>query len=380
MAIQREARRFWESISPSILLITLICCSNGSAHEVPHNERTEATEASAQVDGIRDLVRMFRQTGDDRLLDRAWSLAEPQLETTKPAALIDAAVVAQARHDFDTALQLIDRTLDVRANYDQAWLLRASIQLVRGNVDEAAHACRELRHSPLLITATCAARVSIARGDNTRALRTVTAVLSVIDSAIDNASDEAIGTPRPAPGPYAWALSVAGDAAAPIDAERAIDFYTRSLAIVESTQVRSALIDVLLAANRIEAAARVLPENASHALALNVRRMIVERRLGQTSARRSHGSVGHNHDANHIGDSSESQSHDDILVADHQFRHWIANGDWVHAREMARFYLDVLDRPQLARRLAQTNLSLQREREDLLLAKRTGVLMTCAAC
>jgi hypothetical protein len=50
---------------------------------------------------------------------------------------------------------------------------------------------------------------------------------------------------------------------------------------------------------------------------------------------------------------------------------WIARDDWLHAREMARFYFDVVDRPELARHLASINVSLQREPEDLRLEERT---------
>ena len=50
---------------------------------------------------------------------------------------------------------------------------------------------------------------------------------------------------------------------------------------------------------------------------------------------------------------------------------WIAAEDWLHAREMARFYLDVVERPALARQLAEVNIKLQREPEDIRLFERT---------
>jgi len=54
-----------------------------------------------------------------------------------------------------------------------------------------------------------------------------------------------------------------------------------------------------------------------------------------------------------------------------EFAAWIAAEDWLHAREMTRFFLDVEQRPALARRLAVQNLSVQREPEDLRLEERT---------
>ena len=118
-------------------------------------------------------------------------------------------------------------------------------------------------------------------------------------------------------------------------------------AITESTQVRAALVDVLLTSEKLKQAADVL-NAGSGALPLDVRRLIVARRTGRENAVRA-----------------------EIAAADREFRHWIADEDWLHAREMARFYLDVLERPALARRLAALNASLQHEPEDLLLSRRT---------
>ena len=44
---------------------------------------------------------------------------------------------------------------------------------------------------------------------------------------------------------------------------------------------------------------------------------------------------------------------------------------------MTRFYIDVLDRPDIAKRLARINLGLQREPEDLLLARRVDECLSC---
>ena len=57
----------------------------------------------------------------------------------------------------------------------------------------------------------------------------------------------------------------------------------------------------------------------------------------------------------------------------HRFEHWISHEDWTHAREKTRFYLDVVERPALARRLAEINLTIQQEPEDRMLALRTGL-------
>ena len=172
---------------------------------------------------------------------------------------------------------------------------------------------------------------------NEKALKQLTAVLPHIDKDTADA------------GRLAWSFSVAGDAAAELDAKLAVSLYERSLELAESSQVRSALVDVLLNLDRLDEAKAVL-DAGSTALPLAVRRLIVARREGR-----------------------EGEFAADIGRADRRFRHWITHGDWLHAREMARFYLDVLPRPQLARRLAAKNLELQREPEDLRLARRSAI-------
>ncbi len=329
------------TLTPLTVLAFLFDGSIASAHNVhsaPH-EVPAAIHVESQLD-VRHLIRLFRESGDDGHLDTAWALLEPQLhgQTPAPGVLVDAAMLAQSRHNFSLALELLDRALEQRPHMPQAWLLRATIELVRGNVHEALDACRQLRGSTALVAITCHARVAIARGDDERALKQMTAVLAHIDEAGTDADR------------LAWSLSVAGDAAAGHNPKLAVSLYERSLELSESAQVRSALVDVLLQLDRLDDAGAAL-DRGSAALPLAVRRLIVSVRQGR-----------------------EDEVAADIGIADQRFRRWIAHEDWLHAREMARFYLDVLPRPALARRLAAKNLELQREPEDLRLARRSASL------
>ena len=120
------------------------------------------------------------------------------------------------------------------------------------------------------------------------------------------------------------------------------------MTLVENTQVRSALVDVLLANNRLADAEAAL-ENGSGALPLDVRRLILAKRQGR------------------IADVTAR-----VEAFDHRFREWIAAEDWLHAREMARFYLDVVDRPKVGRRLAVINFAFQKEPEDQRLLLRSA--------
>ncbi len=327
------------SIRVLLVLVASLGWSSTLAHDFHDGKSPRGAEASTAVQpsvGIRALIREFRRTGNDRNLDAAWNRLQPMLpdSTQDASVLVDAAIVAQSRHDFDTALELLDRALDIQPGFAQGWLVRASVELVRGNPDRAKAACARLRNVPAFIAVTCHARVGIARGEQASELKKLAAVLAAVDTT--SADPEAL----------AWSLSVAGDAAAASKPERAIAYYERSLENAESTQVRAALVDVLLATGRA-ASARSALESGHDALPLALRRLIVAVRLGEA-------------------DSVAGK----VALMDCEFRHWIAHRDWAHAREMARFYIDVLDRPELAQRLVCVNLGLQREPEDLALARR----------
>lgn len=304
-----------------------------------HHEHDKVQQASDRSTAVRELLTRFREEGDDAYLEAAWDRIEPALEESAadPDILTEAAEVAQAQHRFDESVELLERSLRLRPNDDQAWLLKSAVHLVQGDTEAAHRACRALRRVPLLVAAACRARVAVARGD----AGTEGSVLNVLLDARDHDATQ--------PELVAWAYAVAGDAAE--DARAAIERYEQSLRLVERTQVRAALADTFIRQELLGDAQRVLDAGSS-ALPLDVRRMIVAKRLGR-----------------------DAPLSDDIDAADRLFRRWIDAEDWMHAREMARFYLDVREQPELARRLAAINLTLQREPEDLRLEQRTRTLV-----
>lgn len=321
-----------------------------AAHEV-HEDHPELVIEQEDTLNVQQLVRSFRETGNDAYLDEAWSFIEPKLsaDTADADLLTNAATVAQARHDFDRALALTQQVLQREPMNDNAWLLLASIHLVQGDSEPARNACQKIQHAALLVTLTCQARVALAEGNANRALAALSVPLDMLQ--------EAVQPDFPDTNLLAWSLAVAGDLAiACSQPDKAIAYYQRSLELIESTQVRSALVDVLLETRQPGLAESVVKNGAS-ALPLVIRGLIAEKRLGRETAIRHR-----------------------IAQVDHEFRHWIAHGDWLHAREMARFYTDVLPRPTLARRLAEINLHNQKEPEDFQLAYRTGYKESCPGC
>ncbi len=290
---------------------------------------------------IRSLILAFRRTGDDRNLDAAWATLTPALEESiiKSETLVVAAFVAQSRHQFEYAASLLDRALEINNRNDEAWLLKASIHMVMGDSAQAISACKNLRGVSALILITCQARVAVLSGDAHSALGGLQRVLTLA------------GSKDSPPEFLAWSLSVAGDLAAVAgNNDQARRYFERSLAMSERTQVRAAFVDVLLEQAEFETALAAIP-STSTALPLVIRRLIALKQL---------------HRIDELADIS-------ARVAS-EFEMWIADEDWLHAREMTRFYLDVIDRPLLARRLADVNFELQREPEDVRLVMRTRTL------
>ena len=342
MIVKHSLNRAFQSVPVALILLMMITPVSAHKIEEIHQPTVDAIiQDLSETRNIEDHVRSFRVSGDDQHLEQAWRLLEPMLEveSVEINTLIDAATVAQARHEFEPALVLINRALAQSPHLDRAWLLKASIHLVRGEVDAAEKACIRLRQVTILVAITCRARVSIAAG---QAARVFPKLRAVIERSVE--SDREV---------LAWASSVAGDAASALDLAQSVHFYRRSLHLAESAQVRAALVDVLIRLERFSEAKSALSQG-SRALPLELRRWIVVSRMG------------HRHEIEH-----------EIREADRQFRQWLAAGDWLHAREMARFYLDVIERPDLARHLAGINWQIQREPEDLLLACRTFIEPVC---
>ncbi len=320
---------------PRLLLFLSAFAAAGAAAHTIHDHRPE--QSLPATESAPAYLREFRETGDDHALERAWAVLLPALERDEASADIFtlAAMVAQSRHEFERAERLLQEALTRRPDDQQALLLQASIHLVRGRGQIALEACRRLHRAPALVALTCRSRVALSRGDFADHYRGLSAALAVypMDEAPDDIS--------------AWALAVAGDlAAASGEHGRAEGFFRDSLERSESTQVRAALVDVLLQQDKLEAACAAL-DLETRSLALRVRQLLVAERLGRGAEVRA-----------------------DIHRADAKFKRWVAARDWRHAREMALFYLDVKAEPLLAQRLAVINLSLQREPEDYTLYQR----------
>ncbi len=104
---------------------------------------TTATDPVAQIE---TLLAIAARTGDGRLVARAQTLidAQPEAVRSRPRLLRAAAYAAQYRHDFTTALRLLDRAVSADARDGDARLARAQIHIVQGRLDQARGECTAL--------------------------------------------------------------------------------------------------------------------------------------------------------------------------------------------------------------------------------------------
>lgn len=326
---------FWLSL-PQALAHLPGEANDGHTHAAHEIDSHGATDASLERSGYaRARIAAFRESGDDRELERAWRYLERDLRQEAPTydTLLSAAYVVQAQHDFDGAMRYLSRAQARQPLTDEAWLLKASLHLLRGELVQGGAACRSISLQNFLARVFCAGRVSSLQPDEAvRVYRKLVPLAQTLDAQ---------------PELDAWARSVLGDlAVATGDSDAAIAHYEQALASSSSSQVRAALVDQLIRAERWSEAWRYL-QVPGQSLALLVRRFIVAPRVGQGAAVAA-----------------------DVAQADQSFRRWMARGDWLHAREMARFYLDVRPQPYLANRLARINYMLQKEPEDGRLVQR----------
>lgn len=266
------------------------------------------------------------------------SAHERHVETV-PGSLLDRAMAAQAHHDFSGALKLVTAALAEAPHDDRAQLLRASLHLIRGEINEAGASCRGLRRSSPLVVVTCHANVARAAGQAESIRHKLERLIEIDDSH------------RIEPQTFAWSLSVAGDiAVAAGEPNRAAQYFRRSLELVDNPQVRASLADIFIEQGRLLDAQRLLGEGES-SLTLVVLDLIIRKRQDDDIAA-------------------------DTARLDRRFRHWIGHGDYEHAREMARFYLDVVGDATQAHALARINANLQHEPEDRRLAQRAAAAVS----
>jgi tetratricopeptide (TPR) repeat protein len=272
----------------------------------------------------REAIERARAERDPRWLGRAQAVLRPwwELADPPPEVLVLRATLRQAHHDFDGALADLDAALRRDPDDAQAWLTRAVVLQVRGELDAARESCAGVTEA--LAEATCRAAVDGASGK-----------ARVAAGALEEALARAPGAPA---AERSWALGILAELLARQGrAREAEPVFHEALALApRDAYLLGALADLLLDGGRAaEVVALLAGEGDVDALLL--RTAIAQRRLGVAGAA---GELGRRLDAAR------------------------ARGDRAHLREEARFALEVRDDARLALARALEGWAVQREPAD----------------
>jgi len=299
-------------------------------------------------------LQRARQEGDPRELGRAQALLAPwwHLPAPPPAVRLLRASMLQTQHQFDAALQDLDALLASASTplalRAQAELTRAALLQLRGRWPEARSACTRLAgHS----YAALGAAVQV-HG------RVCLAELDSLQGRNESAAAALAQLARYPQAPAAWILLLRAELAERRGLAEAEALYRQALQAEPSIYTRAALADWLLARRRwAEAAALVLSQQSNQAELMRLPdalllRLAIAWRAG--------------------GDARASEA---AAQLQERFEAAALRGDGsAHARERARYALDVRPDAGAALQQAIANWALQREPADAWLLWRAAQL------
>lgn len=277
----------------------------------------------------RQLIDEGRKAGDSRLVGAALGVLRPFLNVPDAETLYLAATARQYQHDFPGALDLLDRALALSPRDAETLLARATINIVLGRLDTADRDCRQLYTVP---------RPDLGFLCQSTAL-TMTAEAPAVYARLDtilSRTDLLDGSLR------GYALGLMGEIAA-LQGRRDPARAHLAAALAEdpgALRTRIMLADLLLAGGD-DAAVIALLNEAAEVDGVLLRRAIAAERLGRSA----------------LFDAARTE----LL---RRFRQNLELGLTAHAREEAKFYLEVQHEPERALGRAQVNWDLQHEIED----------------
>lgn len=285
----------------------------------------------------RRYIERSRVEADPRLLGYAQGLLTPWWlrPDAPPDVLLLRATIKQARHQFDSALEDLERVLAQRPDDAQAWLTRATVLRVLGRHGDAAAACERLQAlAPGFATTVCALGVSGVSGG----LKAAIPAMQALEAQADT---------QPA-AVRAWFDAELADmlerAGRRGEAERR---YRAALAHSPGEPgLLAAYADLLLDDDR-PAQAAALTAAFLRIDALSLRHAIALRRLNE---------------------DADAQ----VAALAAGFAAAQVRGEDVHLREEARFELEVRGRSDRALALAQRNWAVQHEPADARLLIQAG--------
>jgi tetratricopeptide (TPR) repeat protein len=241
----------------------------------------------------------------------------------------------QAQHSFQEAIEELRQALEVTPRNYQGWLTLASIQVVRGEFDDAWESCRQLVSSGnVMMSGVCLAWVDSLRGKLPESLQQFQRLVQSV--------------PRLSEGEAQWVYGIGAEMAdRSCDRGLTKDYLNRAFEYGQpDVYLLSAWADFKVRAGEgSQVTNRIPADTGSDTLLLW--RVLAQRQSGSPNL------------------EEESKLRERFLAAK-------SRGDASHLREAAYFALDVDANPAEALKLARANWDIQRERLDVRILARAS--------
>jgi len=292
-------------------------------HKTPNDVKLASTLAQRYIE-------QARLEGDPRYLGYAEAALAPWWKLASPPeqVLVLRATVRQSTHQFQEALADLDQAVKRDTDNVQAWLTRATVQMITGDFAAAKASCMRLySRAPQLVVQTCLSNIANVSGQGPASYQQLAAALAAQRDTT--------------PAIRVWVATLLGEMAARAGDNAGADRYFRQALAVDQADsyLLAAYSDFLLDQGRAQEVARLLKDK-TRADALLLRYALALHALR--------------------ADGAAAQV--DALRA--RFDAAMLRGDTVHQREQARFELALRNDPALAVKLAMLNWDVQKEPAD----------------
>ena len=279
----------------------------------------------------RRYIEQGRTEGDPRYLGYAQAALAPwwKLPQAPDEALVLRATLRQSTHQFGAALADLDIVVHHDSNNVQAWLTRATVQMVTGDYAGAKASCMRLySRAPALIVQTCLSSIGSVSGDAGGSYARLKATLERF--------------PDTEAGVRSWVQTLLAEMAARNGDDGAAEGYFRqAMAAGEpDSYLLGAYADFLLDRGRAPEVVKLLKDKG------RIDALLLRYAIALKAVK-----------------SPDAQAQAEALRT--RFDAAMLRGDTVHQREQARFELALRNDPKIAVKLALLNWAVQKEPADL---------------
>ncbi len=287
--------------------------------------RANPGDLAAAKAAARATINAGRDAGDSRMVGASLGILRPFLATPDSETLYLAATARQYQHDFPGALKLLDQALERDPGDVNARLTRATIQTVEGRFTTAEAECRALNAAPG-VAFLCQATALLMTAEAPALEQRLTLILQQ-PGLMD-------------PGLQPWAIGLLGELAQLNNENpKARDYFQQVLAASpKSLRDRLILADLMLQDGLADQVAPLL-KDAPATDGVLIRRVLAAMSLNTDS----------------------TTDREDLAK---RFQLNLDLGLTAHAREEARYFLEIARDPALALHRAQVNWAMQHEFED----------------